>query len=140
MYKPKSLSKIHTVQFIADCEAANVGTCEETLTTASANNGEMSTIQWEPFRNRWKFRGNCYVRRGLLEQPTIIPMMVYFFCCMLFSEWGVSLWLEVLPGARTHKEIIAFICLFTYVLPSLFKEDSEHMSNAEKRSGKWRTV
>lgn len=55
----------------------------------------------------------------------IAPMTVYCFCCMLFSEWGVLLWLEALPGARSHKEIIV-LCLFTCVLfPSLFKEDCQ---------------
>lgn len=33
---------------------------------------------------------------------------------MLFREWGVSLWLEILPAARDHKVIIVFMFIHMF--------------------------
>lgn len=93
---------------------------EETWITASTSKGQMSTIQWKPSDTGGNSEETITPGQGPWNNQQIIPTMAYCFCYMLFSEWGVSLWMEVLPGARSHEVIKDFVyshVLFFHLFP-----------------------
>lgn len=55
---------------------------------------------------------------SLLEQPTDYTPVWHGFCCWLVSEWGVSLGMEVFPGAKIPKESIVFmsVCMCLFII------------------------